>query len=328
MNRKFRFGIIGPGRIAAKFCDSLQTLSQEAEVYAVGSRDDARAAAFGKRFGATKIYSTYEALATDPNVDVVYIATPHPFHFEQASLCLKNHKAVLCEKPMTVSYKQTLQLVELARKENIFLMEAMWSRFIPANEKMKQLIDEGAIGEIKFMHADFGFIAPPDLNMRTFNMTLGGGAQLDVGVYPMFLALWLLGKPNYVKAYANLASTGADDNTTALLGFENGAAASIYSSFRAESTKEAVIMGTKGTITIHPAWHKSTSFSLKQNGSEKAEHFEFPYKSNGLQFQAAEAIKCLKEGRIESSKMPLNLSLLMAETADEILNQIGVSYGA
>jgi predicted dehydrogenase len=316
---------MGPGKIAGKFCESLQTLSKEAKVYAVASRDANRAKQFAAKFNAAVVHSSYEALVADPNVDVIYIATPHPFHFEQTKLCLHHGKPVLCEKPLTISYSQTSQLVELARAKKVFLMEAMWSRFIPALVKMKEVIDSGTIGEIKFMHADFGFISPPDLNLRTFNKALGGGAQLDVGVYPMFLALWLLGKPDSVKATASLAVTGADDNTAALLSYKNGAVASIYSSFIADSVKEATITGTKGTITVQTAWHKATSFIVKEN-NEKSELFELAYKSNGLQFQAAEVIQCLREGKTESQKLSLDMSLLMAETADEIKRQIGVRY--
>ena len=326
MTQPIRLGIIGPGRIASKFCDSLRSLGDDVAVYAVASRNELRAKEFANKFGAVKVHSSYEALAADSDVNVVYIATPHPFHFDQASMCLKNRKPVICEKPMTISFKQTSELVMLARKNNTFLMEAMWSRFIPANVKMKQMIDAGTIGNIKFIHADFGFIAPSDLTHRTFSKSLGGGAQLDVGVYPMFLILWLLGKPKSIKAFASIASTGVDDNTTALFGFENGAGATIHSSFLADSVKEAVITGTLGTITIHPAWHKSTSFSVKKNGVDTIEKLEFPYDSNGLQFQVIEAIQCLREGKKESSKLPLSMSLLMAETADEILKQVGVSY--
>jgi predicted dehydrogenase len=325
MSTPIRFGILGPGKIAAKFCESLQTLSNHAQVYAVASRDESKAKTFAATFKAPKHFSSYEALVQDADVDVVYIATPHPFHFEQTKLCLLNKKAVLCEKPMTVSSRQTKELVEIAKREKVFLMEAMWSRFIPALVKVKEAIDSGAIGETKFIHADFGFISPNDLNLRTFNKSLGGGAQLDVGVYPMFLALWLLGKPDSIHAHASLASTGADDNTTALLGYKTGAAASIYSSFVADSVKEAVIMGTRGSITIHPAWHKATSFTIRKDNAEP-EYHEFPYQSNGLQFQAIEVIECLRSGLTESGKMPLNMSLQMAETADEILRQIGVSY--
>ena len=320
-----RFGILGPGKIANKFCEALETLAYEAQVYAVASRDALKAKGFAGKFKAPTYYGSYEQLIADPQVDVVYIATPHPFHFEQAKLCLLNGKPVLCEKPLTVSLKQTTTLIEIARKEKVFLMEAMWSRFIPALVRVKELIDANTIGDIKFLHADFGFISPNDMNLRTFNKSLGGGAQLDVGVYPMFLALWLLGKPDSVKAHASLAVTGADDNTSALFGYKNGASASIFSSFVSDSIKDAVIMGTKGSITIHAAWHKATSFTLKKNNAEP-EYFEFPYKSNGLQFQAIEVIQCLRNGKTESQKLPLDMSLLMAETADEILNQIGVNY--
>jgi len=328
MNRTFRFGIIGPGKIATKFCESLQTLEGDAQVYAVASRDGEKAKEFAHKFKAPKSYQSYEELTADPQVDIIYIATPHPFHFEQTKLCLNAGKAVLCEKPLTISFSQTSQLVELAKSKKVFLMEAMWSRFIPALVKMKELIDKGEIGEIKFMHADFGFVAPANLNLRTFNKSLGGGAQLDVGVYPMFLALWLLGKPDFIKAFADLASTGADENTAALLGYKNGAIATIYSSFVTDSAKEAIITGTKGTITVHTAWHKAASFILKKNSDDKSELFEFPYHSHGLQFQAVEAMQCLREGKTESSRLPLDMSLLMAETADEILRQIGVTYDA
>jgi predicted dehydrogenase len=320
-----RFGILGPGKIANRFCEALQTLAPDAQVYAVASRDEQKAKEFATKFKALKYYASYEQLVADPQVDVVYIATPHPFHFEQAKLCLHSGKPVLCEKPMTISLKQTAALVEIARTQHVFLMEAMWSRFIPAIVKVKELIDAGDIGEIKFLHADFGFISPNDLNLRTFNKSLGGGAQLDVGVYPMFLALWLLGKPDSVKAHASLAITGVDDNTSVMLGYKNGASASIFSSFVSDSVKDAVIMGTKGSITLHSAWHKATSFTIKKNNAEP-EHFEYPYKSNGLQFQAIEVIQCLREGKTESKRLPLEMSLLMAITADEILKQIGVLY--
>ena len=326
MNKIFRFGIIGPGKIANKFCESLQTLQHEAQVYAVASRDGDRAKEFAVKFNAPNVYASYQALVDDPAVDIIYIATPHPFHFEQAKLCLDHGKAVICEKPLTISYRQTAQLIELARLKKVFLMEAMWSRFIPALVKMKELVDAGEIGEIKFMHADFGFIAPPNMDQRTFNKSLGGGAQLDVGVYPMFLTLWLLGKPDYIKAFASIASTGADDNTAAMFGYKNGAVASIYSSFVADSAKVAVITGTKGIITIQEAWHKATHFTIRKNDATPPEIYEVPYPSNGLQFQAVEAMQCLREGKIESTKLPLAMSLLMAETADEIKRQIGVQY--
>lgn len=320
-----RFGILGPGKIATRFCEALQTIGPDAQISAVASRDGQKGKNFANSFKISKCYDSYSQLISDSQVDVIYIATPHAFHFEQAKQCLLNGKAVLCEKPMTVSLQQTSALIEIARSQNVFLMEAMWSRFIPALIKAKELIDAGAIGEIKFMHADFGFISPNDLNLRTLNKLLGGGAQLDVGVYPMFLALWLLGKPDSIKAHANLATTGVDDNTTALFGYRNGSAASIFSSFSSDSLKEAVIMGTKGSITIHAPWHKATSFTLKKN-SQAGEFHEYEYKSNGLQFQALEVIQCLREGRTESDKLPLNMSLLMAQTADEILKQIGVGY--
>jgi predicted dehydrogenase len=325
MGKPVRFGILGPGKIANRFCEALQTLPGDAEVMAVASRDNDKATQFAKKFGAQRTYTSYEALAYDDAVDVIYLATPHAFHHAHAHLCLSLKKPLLCEKPMTLSLKQTQDLVALARDKKVFLMEAMWTRFIPAVVKAKELIDSGAIGEIKFLHADFGFISPQDMNLRTFNKALGGGAQLDVGVYPMFLALWLLGEPHNIHAHASLAQTGADDNTTVLLGYRNGAAASIYSSFVSDSAKDAVIMGTEGSITLHSPWHKATALTYKKNHSAP-EYIDLPYASNGLQFQAKEVIDCIRKGLTESDKMPLSMSTLMAKTADIILEQIGVTY--
>ena len=322
MNKICNFGILGPGKIASKFCEALKEV-KDAKVYAIASRDEKRAHEFAARFSAPKIYYSYEQLADDPNIDIVYIATPHPFHFEQTKLCLNKGKAVLCEKPLTISFRQTHALVTLARERRVFLMEAMWSRFIPALVKMKSIIDAGSIGEIKFMHADFGFISLPNLELRTFNKALGGGAQLDVGVYPMFLALWLLGKPESVKAHGSLAVTSVDQNTTAILCYKNGVTASVYSSFIVDSEKVAVIMGTKGSITVHSAWHKATAFTVRKINGE-TERFELEYKSNGLQFQAIEVIQCLTAGKTESDKLPLGMSLMMAEVSDEIKRQVGV----
>lgn len=325
MPNPIKFGILGPGRIATKFCESLQTLPGDAEVYAVASRDAMKAASFAAQLGAGRSYGSYEALATDPFVDVVYIATPHTFHYEHARLCLQHGKAVLCEKPMTVSHAQTAALIELARTKNIFLMEAMWTAFIPAVVQAKAWIEAGEIGTLKFMRSDFGFLAPNNPQHRAYNLSLGGGAQLDVGIYPLFMALWLLGKPNHISAFAELAPTGADQSTSVLLGFPSGATASIYASFVADSPKEAVLVGTQGTITLHAAAHKSKKVTLQRIGAAPISK-EMPYESHGLQFEAAEVINCLRQKRTESASMPWALSLLLAQTADEIKRQIGVRY--
>ena len=258
---------------------------------------------------------------------MIYIATPHPFHYEQTLLCLKNGKAVLCEKPLALNYLQASEMIETARQNNVFLMEAMWSRFFPATKKTLELIQSGAIGDVKYLQADFGFAAPHDLNHRVYNMALGGGAQLDVGVYPLFLALLLLGKPEAIKAFSTLASTGADETTGALLSYKNGSIAHILSSIVTDSPKQADIMGTKGRIIMQTPWHKSQHITLKPNSGEPGE-FPFPYPGNGFQYQVEEVINCLSTGKKESDLMPHSLSLLMAQVSDEIRKQGGIRYTA
>ncbi len=324
--KKYKFGIIGPGKIANRFAEALQTLPR-AIVYAVASRDGDRAHAFAEKFGATKVYTNYQDLVSDAEVEVIYVATPHTFHYQHTLLCLQHKKPVLCEKPLTLSRKLAAEMVDTARKHNTFLMEAMWTRFIPAVAEAKRWVDANEIGPVQFLQGDFGFAAPYNPDNRVFNLQLGGGAQLDVGVYPMFLALLMLGKPTDIKAFANKAPTGADATTTALLKFQSGAIAHILSSVVSDSPKEAVIMGTEGSITLHTPWHKAQALTLKKNDGTTTRK-ELPYESNGLQFQAEEVIRCLDAGLTESPYMPWNMSLLMAEVSDEIQRQCGIVYPA
>jgi predicted dehydrogenase len=318
------FGILGPGKIANRFASAFQDATG-ATVYAIASRDQTKAREFANTYKAGKIYSTYEDLIKDPAVDVVYIATPHPFHCEQTLLCLRSGKPVLCEKPLAINYRQASEMIATAQKENVFLMEAMWSRFFPATKKMLELVQSGIIGEIKYVHADFGFASPVNFENRVYNMALGGGAQLDVGVYPLFLALLILGKPDEVKSFSHLAPTGADVTTSALLSYKNGTMANVLSSIVTDSPKDGFIMGTLGKIIMHSPWHKSQMISVRLNSGEVIE-FSFPFRGNGFQFQIEEVVNCLRAEKKESDLMPHSLSLLMAQTSDEIRRQGGVKY--
>ena len=322
--KTINFGILGPGKISNRFADAFQYVPQ-AKVYAIASRDAERSETFAKTYNAEKAYSSYEDLLNDPAVDVVYIGTPHPFHYEQTLLCLKHYKPVLCEKPLALNLKQVKEMVDTARATKTFLMEAMWSRFFPAIHKALELIKAGVIGEIKYLQADFGFAAPLDMNNRVYNMALGGGAQLDVGIYPMYLALLVLGKPDGIKAYSHLASTGADATTGALFYYKSGAIAHIFSSIVTESPREGHIMGTKGSIFLHPQWHKTQQLTLKLNSGEVTS-FPFPHSGNGFEFQVEEVARCIAAKQLECELMPLSMSLLMAETHDEIRRQGGIKY--
>ncbi len=324
MTRIWNVGILGPGKIANRFADSFKHVP-EAKVYAIASRDENKAKEFAAAHNVEKYYTSYEQLVKDPAVDLIYIATPHPFHYEQSLLCLNHGKAVLCEKPLALNLRQATEIVAAAKKTKTFFMEGMWSRFFPTIHKTIDLLKSGAIGEIKSLHADFGFSGPVNLEGRLYNMALGGGAQLDVGVYPMFFALLVLGKPDEIKAFSQLASTGADTTTQALFKYKSGAIAHILSSIVADSPKDAHIMGTLGRITVQTPWHKSEKVTLRLNSGETTE-FAFPHSGNGFEFQLQHVVRCLEAGETESDEMPHSLSLMMAEVSDEIRRQGGVKY--
>jgi predicted dehydrogenase len=319
-----KFGILGPGKIAHRFADAFQYVP-EAKIYAIASRDATKAKEFAAKYKVERAYSSYDELIADPNVDVIYVATPHPFHHSQTIMCLKNGRPVLCEKPLAVNLKQAKEMVDAARESKTFLMEAMWSRFFPTTETALKLIKSGVIGETKYLTADFGFAGPVNLEGRLYNMKLAGGAQLDVGVYPLFLAMLILGKPDSVKAFSQLATTGADTTTSALFSYKTGAIAHIFSSIVTDSVKDAHIMGTLGRITIETPWHKSQKVSVRLNSGDVSD-YKFPHSGNGFEFQLREVVQCLNEKKTESDRMPHSLSLLMAEVSDEIRKQGGVTY--
>ena len=324
MGRTINWGIIGPGKIANSFASSFSSIP-DARLYAVASRDPEKARSFAKLYNIQKSYDSYDSLANDPDIDIVYIATPHVYHREQTLLCLHNRKAVLCEKPLTLNHNDALEMIEAARMNNVFLMEAMWSRFFPTTIKTLKLIQEGVIGDVKYLRADFGFKSPTkDPKSRLFDLALGGGALLDVGVYPLFLALLILGKPDAIRSFATLADTGADETTNAIFHYKNGAIANILSSIVVDTPKDAEIIGTKGTITINTPWHKASSVTLKIGNDET--RFDFPYDGTGFEYQIQEVMRCLHNNKKESDLMPFDLSLMMAEVSDEIRRQCNINY--
>ena len=321
--KKYNWGIIGPGKIAAKFAKALLNISNS-ELIAVASRDKERAKLFANKYKAKRYYENYEALANDDKIDIVYIATPHTFHHRDVLLCLNNKKAVLCEKPMSVNYQSTLEMVTLARNNNVFLMEAMWTRFLPIIKETIRLIEIGKIGELKFVRADFGFTFPFNPGSRIFDLKLGGGSLLDIGVYPLFLALQLLGEPDAIKSFAHLSVTGADESMNAMLYYKNKAMASVFSTVAANTPVIAEITGTDGCITIQSPWYKSSSLVLRKNNTEKK--ISLPYGENGFEFEIEEVTNCLDNNLTESPALPLSFSLMMSKVVNEISNQCNLRY--
>lgn len=324
MGKIYKWGIIGPGKIAQKFAAAL-ALVPDACLHAVASRDIEKAKAFAQTWSAPVWYGSYEALAADDSLDAVYIATPHTFHHAHVMLCLRSKKAVLCEKPMSVDYASTLAMVNTARQNGVFLMEAMWTRFLPIIEKTLELIQQGEIGELKYLRADFGFVAPYNAGSRLYDMQLGGGAQLDIGVYPLFLALLLMGKPDAVKSFSALAPGGADESTSVLLYYKNGNMAHIHSSIVAQTPISAEITGTAGAISLLRPWYKGTRLQVRKADAVTAD-CSLPYSDNGFEFQVKEVQDCLQRGLTESEKLPLDFSLLLSSVSHEICMQSNLAY--
>jgi len=256
---------------------------------------------------------------------VIYIATPHGFHAELAIMCLEHKKPVVCEKPLTLDRASAVKVVSAAHRNNTFLLEGMWSRFNPAVIRTKELIEAGTIGEVRHMTADFGFKKDYDPKSRLYDLALGGGSILDVGVYPLFLALFILGRPDSTHATAHLAPTGADESCGFTLDYKYGATAQLFSSMIVETQKNAEICGTRGSIVIQSPWYKSMGLIVSKEGSAE-ERIPLPYPGNGFEFQIDEVTRCLDLGLKESPLMTHNFSLMKAEISDEILRQVGVKY--
>jgi len=322
---KTRWGILGTGRICRSFAEGLAVIP-EAELVAVGSRTMEAAAGFAGTFKARRAHGTYEALAHDPQVDAIYIGTPHPLHCENTILCLEAGKAVLCEKPFAMHEREARRMVETARRTKRFLMEAMWTHFLPAVVRAFELVGKGAMGDLRMVHADFGFRAPFDPKGRLFDPALGGGSLLDVGVYPVSLATRLLGEPTRIQSSATLGKTGVDEQAAMLLEYEGGRQAVLSSAVRTETSHAAWISGSEGRIKIEAPFWKGQRLLVSSGGKEEA--IDLPFEGNGYPHQAREVMRCLGEGLVESPRMTHEFSLLVMRTLDRIRVPWGIRYPA
>jgi len=324
MTKRINWGILGCGKISRTFAKALMGLT-EANLYAVASRSTERAEAFGKEFRVKNTYGNYEQLANDPEIDIIYIGTTHNFHKENTLLCLEKSKAVLCEKPICINRKETEEIIKLARKNKLFLMEAMWMRFLPVMYAVREWIDLEIIGEIKIVQADFGFCAPWDPEDRVLNIKLAGGALLDVGIYPVSFASMVLKKiPVDICSSALIGETGVDEQSAYILSYDNGALAILSSAVRTKTPHNAVIIGSKGIIEIPDFWH-GVSANVTING-KKTKKYRFPLQSNGYNYEALEAMEYLKNNKLESEIMPLDESLAIMSILDRIRSQWKLVY--
>jgi predicted dehydrogenase len=324
MTDKIRWGILGTGNIAHKFATGL-VATPGAQLVAVGSRTAASADKFGQEFNVPHRHASYEALVDDAEVDVVYISTPHPFHKDNSLLCLEAGKAVLCEKPFTMNASEAEELIDVAQEKQLFLMEAMWNRYLPAIVKLRQLLADGAIGEVQMLTADFGFRAGFNPKGRLFDPELGGGALLDAGVYPISFASMLFGTPNRIATLANLGQTGVDEQAGIILGYEAAKMSIIYSAVRIATPSEAIVMGTEGRIVVHAPIYKPTQLTLSRSG-QADEILDLPHEGNGYNYEAAEVMACIRAGKLFSELMPLTETLSIMKTMDQIRAQWGLKY--
>ena len=317
MSEPLRWGVIGAGGIAAVFAADLE-LTDSGRVVAVGSRDLARAESFADRFAIPNRHGSYEALVADGDVDAVYVATPHPMHRAYAELALRAGKPVLLEKPFTVTAAQARELVALARERGLFLMEAMWTRFLPHVARIRELLAEGALGEIVTVIADHGQWFAEDREHRLFAPELAGGALLDLGVYPVAFASMVLGQPTGILSMVTPAFTGVDGQTSMLLGYASGAHAVLTCTLAAKSPTRAAIVGTRARIEVEGDFYAPSRFTLTSRDGEQVS-FDGSREGRGLRFEADEVARCLREGLLESPLMPLDESVAIMETMEAVL---------
>jgi len=313
------WGLIGTGGIAATFAADL-SFTDSGRVAAVGSRHMDSADRFADQFDIPNRHASYEALVADPEVDVVYVATPHPMHHGNALLALRAGKPALVEKPFTMNAAEAQELVATARAKGLFLMEAMWTRFLPHIAEIRRLLAEGVLGEIVTVTADHGQWFPKDRDSRLFAPELGGGALLDLGVYPVSFASMVLGTPDRIVALVDPAFTGVDGQTSMVFGYASGAQAVLSCTLSARSPMRAAIVGTDARIEIDDRFYAPTSFTLSSRTGERT-RFDEPHEGSGLRHEADEVARCLSEGLLESPLMPLDESISIMETMDEVLAQ-------
>ncbi|GAA3810666.1 Gfo/Idh/MocA family protein [Streptomyces chiangmaiensis] len=324
---RVRWGILATGGIASAFAADLVDLP-DAEIVAVASRSEESAKAFAERFGIPRAYGRWGALAEDADVDVVYVATPHSAHRAAAGMCLEAGRNVLCEKAFTLNAREAGELVALAKERGTFLMEAMWMYCHPLVRRLKALVDDGAIGEVRSVQADFGLAGPFPPSHRLRDLALGGGALLDLGVYPVSFAQLLLGEPSDVVARAVLSDEGVDLQTGALLSWESGALASVHCSIHGGTPVTAAVTGSRGRIDVPHGFFYPDRFVLQRDGHDPEEFRADPSDGprNSLKHEATEVMRALRAGETESPLVPLEGTLAVMRTLDAIRDRIGVRY--
>lgn len=317
--RKIKWGIIGLGNIANKFAKTVKAM-ESVELEAVASRSKEKSEAFGKLYDvqAHKCYGSYEELINDESIDVVYIAVPHVFHKEISILCLKNGKGVLCEKPVTINESEIRAVIDVAKDNKMFFMEAMKTRFLPINQKVKEIINQGVLGDIRLLQADFGFSSEFDLKDRLYNKDLGGGALLDVGIYAISYSSFIFGNyPKDIKSNLYIGKSAVDECVSINLGYEEGKQAQLYAAINLDTVRDANIIGTKGRIRIPKFSNADTAYIFIDGKEEK---IEIPFEINGFEYQIKEVVDCINKGKLQSEIMSWKDSIEIMNIMDSVKN--------
>lgn len=319
-----RWGILGTGGIA--HAQTADLLAHDFTVTAVGSRSREPADAFAREFGIRKAHASYESLVADPEVDVVYISTPHPFHAPNASLALAAGKHVLVEKPFAMNASEARGVVELAESSGLVVLEAMWTRFLPKMARIREIVASGAIGEVRTLLADHNQLLSSDPLHRINNPALGGGALLDLGIYPVSFAFDLFGTPTVVLANAAQTVTGVDRQTGIILGFAGGQQAVLHTALDAPGPNRATVIGTAGRIELDPVWYTPAAFTVYDDRGGVLERYDEPVSGRGMQFQAAELERLVAAGFSSGDKLPPADTVRIMEALDEVRRQVGLAY--
>jgi predicted dehydrogenase len=324
MSKKYKWGILAPGKMSAKFVKGLKLL-ENAELFAVGSRDLNRAKQFADEYGFKKYYGSYEELAADAELEIIYIASPHSYHYEHTLLCLKNKKNVLCEKAFALNSREVNGMITEATEQKVFLMEALWPPFQPVYKKTKEILQGGEPGEIVHFNARFAFQAPYNSTDRKFNLELGGGSLLDIGIYPVIDALYFMGIPDEVIAKASFAETGSEDSVSIIFGYKDGRLATLYSSFRTVAGIGCDLLCRNGNLYFSRGRDMSQRLTVEINGKEKKKYSLIP-DGMGYHFEAIEVMKCLDEGKLQSDVVPHSFSRNLMNTLDRIRQAAGITF--
>ena len=320
--KKIRWGIAGPGIIANKFAEAI-ALCEGAEIVAAASQTKGKGEAFAQKYSIPKVYDSYEDMAKDPEIDAVYVSTAHPFHHGTALIFIKEGKHILCEKPLCIDSEEAKLLSKAAKEKGVFLMEAMWTAFLPAIIALENDIKNGIIGQVQSLKADFCYYIEPEEDPKLFVKELNGGSLLDVGVYCLYFANMILGEPEGIQAESDIKN-GVDHYTQMTLAYKNGAKAELSSAIRLEKPFEAFIHGTKGHIYV-PDFYKADRYFVNYPDGTKEEKV-FEYGNNGFEFEIKEVCRCIERGMTESQRMPVFSTVKVLEQMDRIREITGLAF--